>query len=213
LSADVLRLANSSLYRTAPTPVETIQRAIVVCGADALRGMLGAAMLRPVFRATRRNFPRFPRILWERSERAARAAELFAMRVAPQDRFEAQMAVLLGALGPLVVYGAALDVYARNPHLTPNAAVCIDLIGDVAPAMAARIARDWAASPRLVAALSNDGGEFLATARGVGELLGTLALLESRIVLEDAYREQLIAQAGIDPDLAESIRRALIGAV
>ncbi len=76
LTADVLRLANSSMNRTSPAPIETIQRAIVVCGVDALRGMLAAAMLRPVFRATRRNFPRLPRMLWERTERAARAAEL-----------------------------------------------------------------------------------------------------------------------------------------
>jgi hypothetical protein len=51
LTADVLRLANSSLYRVTPAPIETIKRAIVVCGVDSLRGMLAAAMLQPVFRA------------------------------------------------------------------------------------------------------------------------------------------------------------------
>ncbi len=56
LTADVLRLANSSLYRVSPAPIETIKRAIVVCGVDSLRGILAAAMLQPVFRATRTNF-------------------------------------------------------------------------------------------------------------------------------------------------------------
>ena len=74
LTSDILRLANSPLYRTSPAPIETIQRAIVVLGVDALRGLVATAMLQPVFRATRSNFPRFPRTLWERTERAARAA-------------------------------------------------------------------------------------------------------------------------------------------
>src|SRR6202789_3702374 len=65
LTADVLRLANSSLYRTSPVPIESVQRAIVVCGVDALRGILATAMLRPVFRASRTNFPRIaPRASW-----------------------------------------------------------------------------------------------------------------------------------------------------
>jgi HD-like signal output (HDOD) protein len=153
LTADVLRMANSSLYRISPAPIETIQRAIVVCGVDALRGMLAAAMLRPVFRATRKNFPRLPRMLWERTERAARAAELYAMEANPHDRFEAQLVVLLSALGPLVVYGAAVDVYARNTHFPPNGALCVELIGALAPQMSQRIAQGWNTSPRLVAAL------------------------------------------------------------
>jgi hypothetical protein len=209
LTADVLRLANSALYRTTAAPVETIPRAIVVCGIDALRAMLAAALLRPVFRATRRNFPRFPRILWDRTERAARAAELYAMATAPQDRFEGQMAVLLGALGPLVVYGAVLDVYSRNAHFLPNAALCVDLIGAMGPAMARRIACDWQASPRLVAALEDSNQDFLTTARRVGELLGTLAFLESQTVITGGQRRDMIALAGIDGALAEDIGRAL----
>ena len=113
LTSDVLRLANSPIIpNIARRPIETIQRAIVVLGVDALRGLVATAMLQPVFRATRSNFPRFPRMLWERTERAARAAELYALKAPPQDRFEAQLLILFSALGPLVVYGAALDMYS-----------------------------------------------------------------------------------------------------
>lgn len=69
-----------------PAPIETIKRAIVVCGLDSLRGILATAMLQPVFRASRTNFLRLPRMLWERTERAARAAELYAAHAHPQDR-------------------------------------------------------------------------------------------------------------------------------
>ena len=62
-------------------------------------------------------------MLWQRTERAARAAEMYALKVLPQERFEAQLLILLSALGPLVVYGATLDVYAQRPRLTPNPAL------------------------------------------------------------------------------------------
>jgi HD-like signal output (HDOD) protein len=209
LTADVLRLANSSLYRTSSTPIDTIPRAIVTCGGEALRGMLATAMLRPVFKATRRNFPRFPRILWERTERAARAAELYAMETNPSDRFEAQLVTLLNALGPLVVYSAALDVYARNPHLSPSAALCMELIGDLAAEISMRVARDWQTAPRLLAALSGSDEEPLTAALDAGELLGTLAFLESQTALSRDERCALIDDAGLGGEAAERIWSAL----
>ena len=211
LTADVLRMANSSLYRISPAPIETIQRAIVVCGVDALRGMLAAAMLRPVFRATRKNFPRLPRMLWERTERAARAAELYAMETNPRDRFEAQLVVLLSALGPLVVYGAAVDVYSRNTHFPPNGALCVELIGSLAPQMSQRIAQGWNTSARLVAALQNSPEEPLSQALHVGELLGTLCFLESQTVISREERLQSIAAAGMAGESTERIWAGLRG--
>jgi HD-like signal output (HDOD) protein len=211
LTADVLRLANSGLYRSSSAPIETIQRAIVLCGVDALRGMLATAMLRPVFRATRRNFPRLPRMLWERTERGARAAELYAMETIPQDRFEAQLVVLLSALGPLVVYSAALDVYARNPHVAPSGSLCVELIGALAPDMSRRIARDWQTSPRLVAALEGSAAEPLTAVLHVGELLGTLAFLESQTVISPDERRDLIADAGMAGEPVSRIWAGLTG--
>ena len=183
LTSDVLRLANSTLYRTSPAPIETIQRAIVVLGVDALRGLVATAMLQPVFRATRSNFPRFPRMLWERTERAARAAEMYAMKTQPQDRFEAQLVILLSALGPLVVYGAVLDKYAQSPQLAPSPTLCVALTAALGPQVSQRIARHWETSPRLIAAIERSPGEALTMALCVGELLGTLSLLHTQSVI------------------------------
>ncbi|MEP6546371.1 MAG: HDOD domain-containing protein [Gammaproteobacteria bacterium] len=212
LTADVLRLANSSLYRVSPAPIETIKRAIVVCGVDSLRGILAAALLQPVFRATRTNFPRLPRLLWERTERAARAAELYCSKRHPQDRFEAQLLVLLSALGPLVVYSAALDGYSRAPRLTPNPALFVELIEALGAQMSQRIARDWQTSTRLVTALDRSKQDGLATALQVGELLGTLSLLESQTVISQDERLDVIRSAGLTDDLGGIWERLCAGA-
>jgi HD-like signal output (HDOD) protein len=211
LTADVLRLANSSLYRISPAPIETIQRAIIVCGVDALRGILATAMLRPVFRASRTNFPRLPRMLWDRTERAARAAELYAVKMNPQDRFEAQLIVLLSALGPLVVYSAALDGYARAPRLTPNPSLFVELVDTLGPQMSRRIARDWETSPRLLAVLEKPDHDTLAAALHIGELLGTLSLLESQAVISPDERLDIVKSASLPANLVDSIWARLAG--
>jgi HD-like signal output (HDOD) protein len=201
LTSDILRLANSPLYRTTPAPIETIQRAIVVLGVDALRGLVATAMLQPVFRATRTNFPRFPRMLWERTERAARAAEMYAMNLHPKDRFEAQLVILLSALGPLVVYGAALDAYSQRPELSPSPALCVALTAALGRDVSLGIARHWETSARLIAAIERSPGESLSMCLCTGELLGTLSLLETQSVVS---REAALATAK-DAGLSEVI--------
>jgi HD-like signal output (HDOD) protein len=199
LTADVLRLANSTLYRTSPEPIGTIQRAVVVCGTEELRRLVATAMLLPVFRATRTNFPRFPRLLWERTERAARAAEMYAGHYNPADRFEAQMVALLSALGPLVVYGAALDLHARAPQVPPNPETFLALLHDLSAPMSQRLAKQWDAAPRIVAALSRDPAERLTVALLAGELLASLSVLESQTVITSEELAQTASAAGI-PD-------------
>jgi HD-like signal output (HDOD) protein len=205
LTADVLRLANSSIFRTSKTPIETLQKAIIVLGADALRGLLATAMLQPVFRATRTNFPRFPRMLWERTERAARICELFALQTRADDRFEAQLTALLSALGPLAVYGATLDVYARHPDLVPNPNLCVELINMLGNEVSVRIARDWESSERIIDALQGKSAEPLAQALSVGELLATLSLLQSQRVVEAPEAAELARMAGIQDDMLHTL--------
>ncbi|NNM62278.1 MAG: HDOD domain-containing protein [Steroidobacteraceae bacterium] len=209
LAADVLRMSNSSLYRTSPAPIESIQRAITVCGTDALRAILAKAMLRPVFRATSRNFPRLPRLLWSRTELATRAAELYAIEHLPAEQFESPLVILLNALGPLVVYSALLNVYSRNPLFTPNTALCVALTDELAPSIAQRIALDWQLSPRLVAALRKHVDEALTGALLVGELLGTLAFLESQTVITADERLALLDEAGVPGKLTAPILAGL----
>jgi HD-like signal output (HDOD) protein len=207
LAADVLRLANSSLYRITPAPSETIQRAIVVLGAEALRGLVATAMLQPIFRATRTNFPRFPRMLWARTERAARAAELYTGMTRPRDRFEAQLAVLLSALGPLVAYGATLDVYSSRPALVPDPTLCVSLTSALGPQFSLRIARHWETSSRLLGAIAKSPGESLSTALCLGELLGTLSLLETHEVIS---HDEAIGTA-TDAGMAEATFTSIYG--
>lgn len=216
LTGDTLRLANASYYRTSSTPVETIQRAVVICGTDGLQSLVATALMRPVFRATEGNFPRFTTLLWERTARASRAAELYAAKARREDRFEAQLLTLLNALGPLVVYRATLDTYTRESSLKPSAELCAELIGSLGQKMSHRIARQWQSSERLVAALGpaidEAGGapdQALRHALYGGELLGTLSLLATENALSAEEATYLALDAGLPEALVTSIWQRL----
>jgi HD-like signal output (HDOD) protein len=217
LTGDTLRLANASYYRTASKPIETIQRAVVICGTDGLQSLVATALMHPVFRATEGNFPRFTALLWERTARASRAAELHAANARREDRFEAQLLTLLNALGPLVVYRATLDIYARESTLSPSPELCVALIGMLGQKMSQRIARQWQSSDRLIAALDpaiDDGqhatDQALLQALYGGELLGTLSLLVTENALSAEEATQLALDAGLPEALVASIGKRLL---
>jgi hypothetical protein len=130
----------------------------------------------------------------------------------PQDRFEAQLVVLLSALGPLVVYGAALDGYSRSLKLTPDPSLFVELIGTLGPRISQRIARDWQTSARLTAAFERSSAETLTDALHIGELFGTLSLLESQTIITRDERLDAVNSAGLHGEPFEEIWARLAGA-
>ena len=211
LAADVLRLSNSPLYRLTRAPIESVQRAITICGGDGLQALLVSALVQPIFRASSKNFPLFAELLWKRSEQSARVAEIYASEVRREDRFEAQLLALLSALGPLAVYRVILDFYAKTPSVAPNPAVCKALILEFGPRMAHRVAVHWETSQRLLAALCESAEEGLCVALNVGELLGSIGLLEScQLLSAEAYEESAV-KASLPPELTAHLKARLQG--
>jgi len=178
LTGNILRLANSVYFRLSAVPVESIQRAVVVCGTDGLQSLAATALVQPVFRGGSAEHSRFPAMLWERCTQASIAAELCARKWCAADRQAAQLLALLSALGPLVAYRVVEDQYRAQPGLRPAPAVFLQVIDRFARVMAGRIAALWQSPPRIVAALQVDeSAEPLVRALRAGELLATLSLL------------------------------------
>ena len=198
LTGNILRLANSVYFRLSSVPVESIQRAVVVCGTDGLQSLAATALVQPVFRANSEQHSRFPAVLWERSTQASIAAEACARKWCPADRQAAQLLALLSALGPLVAYRVVQDQYRAQPKLPPAPAVFLQVIDRFSQVMAARIATLWQSPPRLIAVLQGEAPhEPLARALCAGELLATLSLLAAEGRLSDAECGTRAAAAGI----------------
>ena len=213
LTGDVLRLANSVFYRLSAEPVESLQRAVIVCGTDGLHSLAATALVQPVFRSGSHGHPRFAQLLWERCTRAATAAETCARHWCPQDRQTAQLLPLLAALGPLVAYRIAEEAY-RGASRRPSAEALLALVLRHGPRIAARVAAQWQMPARLVQALSGeqptDTDEAAAQATllrawQAGELLATLTILVEEQVLDDEDYRRQATLAGIPEPLHQAI--------
>ncbi len=206
LTGNILRLANSVYFRLSSVPVESIQRAVVVCGTDGLQSLAATALVQPVFRAGSEQHSRFPAVLWERCTQASIAAEMCARQWCPPDRQAAQLLALLSALGPLVAYRVVQDQYRAQPGLPPAPAVFLQVIDRFSQVMATRIATLWQSPPRIVAALQGEEPrEPLVRALRAGELLATLSLLATEGRLSEEECGTRAAAAGISATLFAAV--------
>ncbi len=208
LAGDVLRLANSAWYRLTRDPVETLQRAVVVCGTDGLQSLAALALMQPVFRGDNARLARLPLLLWERTTRATLAAELYARRVCPGERQAAQLLVLLRALGPLVVYRIVEEQLRTHPAGEDAAPACAALLAECGGRAATRVAALWDSSERIcgvlaglegqgVSQLPDEVARDLAVAVQVGELLATTSLLIGERVWDSAAGLRIAAESGM----------------
>jgi len=211
LAGNLLRLANSAWYRVTPDPIETLQRAVIVCGTDGLQSLAALALLQPVFRGESGAAARLPALLWERTARATLAAELYAQQVCPGERQSAQLLVLLRALGPLVVYRVMEEQHRSRPALRRDAPGGAALLAEYGGRTASRIAVQWDSSERIRSVLAEIDAHDrvhvpdevqmdLAAAVEVGELLGTISVLVAEKVWDAAAGLQFAGESGMPRD-------------
>jgi HD-like signal output (HDOD) protein len=164
LAGNLLKVANSPVYRVSEDPVESLDRAVAMLGTDGLHSLIATALVQPVFKLAATFYPRFPEIVWEHTFRSASAAENHATQVENGDPFAAQLLALTMGLGAIVVFRIAID---RSKALlegrAPHPAVIISLIDSQCASVAKRVAASWELSERVLTALEEQ------RPRGVGQ--------------------------------------------
>ena len=162
LAANLLKLANSPMYRLQSTPVEGLERAVSLLGTEG--GVLGE----------------LPARLWEHTQHAS-AWVVEAARREGVDAFAAQLPVLLQGLGAIVVVQALRDECMRAGQPAPPAVAIASLLQHWSPRIGRLVAREWQLAPALLAALAGQ-------ARGVPHERGSLAGLLAPASVEAVAR-------------------------
>jgi HD-like signal output (HDOD) protein len=154
LAGNLLKVANSPVYRVSEDPVESLDRAVAMLGTDGLHSLIATALVQPVFKLATTAYPRFPEIVWEHTFRSASASESHAAQVENGDPFAAQLLALTMGLGAIVIYRIVID---RSRTLldgrAPHPAVIIALIESQCAGVAKRVAASWELSERVLTAL------------------------------------------------------------
>jgi hypothetical protein len=64
LAGNLLKVANSPVYRVSEDPVESLDRAVAMLGTDGLHSLIATVLVQPVFKLPATHYPRFPETVW-----------------------------------------------------------------------------------------------------------------------------------------------------
>jgi len=110
LSARLLQMANSSLYR-GNSPVDSLNQAIVRMGLETVRKQVLVYAASEIIRKTSPSLKKRMQTLWRESRRVSAFSRILANRTKGFDPESAQMAGLLGNLGEV-----AIAQYVQDHH-------------------------------------------------------------------------------------------------
>ncbi len=203
LTGNLLRTANSALYRVSSVPVESVDRAAALLGTTGIRTLLAASLMQPLATGTASGLGRFGETVWEHALFSASAAEAWASRSQEADPFIAHLLALMHGLGSVAVYRVLSDLYAAQPELQRNAAVIADALDTNAAVTAARIAANWHLSERTQQALESQSSAApvnesspLSQALQFGLLTGSMTMLCKKGKLKEAEALERIEAGG-----------------
>jgi HD-like signal output (HDOD) protein len=155
LTANLLRIANSPLYRVSSTPVESIERAVTLVGVAGIRSIIATALVQPLMAAGSGVFSRFPELCWEHTLYSALTAETYATQIERSEPFVSQLVGLLNGLSAIVVFRIVRDQFAAQPALRADPGSVARLLETWVAPTAGRIAKSWELNERLQYALES----------------------------------------------------------
>ncbi len=224
LTGNLLRIANSSIYRVSSQPVESIERAVTLVGVQGIRSIIATALLQPVMTSGSGTFSRFPELVWEHTLYAASASEQHAVNIEKSEPFVSQLIGLLYGLSAIVVFRIVRDQFAAHPDLHPSPGSVARMLETWVAPTAGRIAASWELPERVQYALEsqtlaaelhmeNAQGRSLKFGRVAGSLivlcrLGRLTEAEARAIVLAGEGRRRDAERVWDRYMAPSLRSA-----
>ena len=155
LTGNLLRIANSPIYRVSSLPVESIDRAVTLVGVQGIRSIIATALLQPVMSGASGAFSRFPELAWEHTLYSASAAEMHTVQIEKSEPFVSQLVGLLYGLAAIVVFRIVRDQFAAQPQLSPTPGSVARMLETWVAPTAGRIAVSWELPERVQYALES----------------------------------------------------------
>ena len=168
LAGNLLRIANSALYRRRGAPIEHLERAVALLGTEGLRQTVMAALLQPVITDDGSVFGRCAALLWDHTLLTANIATRPAQDATRDDLHATQLLALLHGLGSVVVVQVLRDTWGKRGEGVPEPDALASLIDTWSVRCARSISVDWGLSARVQRALEELAGGT------EGEALGDL---------------------------------------
>ena len=155
LAGNLLRIANSALYRRRGAPIEQLERAVTLLGTEGLRQTVMAALLQPVIVDDGSVFARCAATLWEHTLLSANIAIGPAAAAKREDQHAAQLLSLLYGLGSVMVVQVLRDAWSRHAEGDPDPSLLVSMLDAWSLRCARVVSADWGLSDRVQQALDS----------------------------------------------------------
>ena len=149
LAGNLLRIANSAMYRRQGAPIEQLDRAVALLGTEGLRRTAMAALMQPVISDDGSALARCAALLWEHTLLSADIASRPVAGASRDDLHVAQLLALLYGLGSVVVVQVARDSWGKAGEGEPAPDTLAPLLDAWSLRCTRAISTDWGLSERL----------------------------------------------------------------
>ncbi len=153
LAGNLLRIANSAVYRRQDAPIEHLERAVTILGTEGLRQIVMAALLQPVISDDGSVFARCAAVLWEHTLASASIAMRPSRHARREDLHAAQLLALLYGLGSVMVVHVLRDSCGKHGAAPPATERLVELLDAWSVRCARAICAEWGLPGRVQQAL------------------------------------------------------------
>lgn len=206
ISGEMIRLANSPLYKQASGEIEDLAHAVRSLGLANVVDIGTTVLMERVLHIQPVYFRRFGALIWDHSMQVAVLSK-FLVGNDPQGHY--YLSGLIHDVGKIVVFQALVGAFAEaDPGEKPGSSAFKDMMTGYSEWLSWRVAEAWQMPAQVTVALKQQRYDFEESPTELGEILGRanrlseLALIASRRKLCASDRLMLAEEEGFDVDEA-----------
>ncbi len=212
LTGNVIKMANSSYYRSGVKAVDSIERAVVLLGEQGLRSLMSATIMHPVFYVPEGAFKDFSRFYWSQAVLAAEASKHYAESTGSYDSFSAHFFSLLTSISYTVLLRLAADFQRSHSNAELSPLFLVKVFESHSLEVSKFIATDWKLGEDVLLALQQTRKKTSVNKMGslartlyYGRLVGTAALLCSQGARDEQESLELLKDKGLSESMIKTL--------
>jgi HD-like signal output (HDOD) protein len=168
LVSEVLRLANSPLFRVSPDPLENLDRAVVLLGLQNLKSLVSSVLMKPILEIRPIYFRMFGQHLWQHSLDCAQACQVIDRHHHRGDPFNSYLVGLMHDVGKLAIFRLLIDSFREvAPNIQPRGEFFSQIVRDKSARLTLHIVEQWSFPPYLRQALAEQQEAWPAEDRSI----------------------------------------------
>lgn len=186
LTTDVLKLANSPVYRNTQKEIQSLEYALVVLGLDGMHALVCSCVMKPIF-SKQRGEGFNGSLFWEWALNSAQGAQYLLVRNKSTEAATGYLLSLLTRLSELIILRTCVRL-GQDMNLVCGTQQVLPIITQYRYQIAEKLIQDWGLDLSLCRLLpqeddSNPKNSDLVQSQLLAPALGSAAVLVSRDVL------------------------------